>query len=95
LPVPRIISSTMRKKNSVYPVYDLKFQEYLTTVEEYLSGFHRLIPLGRQGLFVHDNTHHTIEMGIAAGKCLDESLNWDSARWMHCRKSFEEHIVVD
>jgi len=50
---------------------------------------------GRQGLFVHDNTHHTIEMGIAAGKCLNTDLSWNSEGWKADRAEFDKHVVVD
>lgn len=95
LPVPPLKSFTVRRQKNVYPVYNNSFAEQLGLVEEYLKAFDRVISLGRQGLFVHDNTHHTIEMGIAAADCLSSDLRWDKAKWSEYREMFESHVVVD
>jgi protoporphyrinogen oxidase len=95
LPAPEVLSSTVGRKRNVYPVYDLEFASRLSVIEDYLDPMERLVTLGRQGLFVHDNTHHTIEMGIAAGRCLGPDLRWDRDRWEGYRRLFESHVVVD
>ena len=95
LPVPDVLSFTVRRKRSVYPVYALGYSEHFERIDTFLTGLGRLVSLGRQGLFVHDNTHHTIEMGIAAGRSLSADLSWDEEHWQKKRMDFEKHIVVD
>ncbi len=95
LPQPDILSSVLRRNKTVYPVYDLAFEKNLLVVEKWLETLHGTVSLGRQGLFVHDNTHHTIEMGMAAAECLDGSLNWDHGKWADYRRLFQSHVVVD
>jgi len=95
LPVPIVTDFTIRRKTNVYPIYDHAFEARVNLIEEYLKDINKTISLGRQGLFVHDNTHHTIEMGIAAADCLSENLHWNEAKWSNYRKLFDSHVVVD
>lgn len=95
LPEPVVSDFTVRRKRNVYPIYGRDYGVHIRTLEAYLSEMSHLITLGRQGLFVHDNTHHTIEMGIAAGKCLNTDLSWDSESWKADRAEFDKHVVVD
>lgn len=95
LPVPEVRDFTVRSKKNAYPIYDLNFSSHLDTIELHLKAFNRMVSLGRQGLFVHDNTHHTIEMGIAAADCLSSDLEWDTDRWALYREKFDSHVVVD
>ena len=95
LPSPDVLSYTVRRRRNVYPVYELGFDRKTGLIEGFLEKQGGLVTLGRQGLYVHDNTHHTIEMGIAAGSCLDDGLHWDGDLWLEYRKGFEGHVVVD
>jgi len=60
----------IRRKENVCPIYDHNFVKNLKKLEDYLKTIDRTVSLGHQGLFVHDNTHHTIEMGVATADCL-------------------------
>ena len=95
LPILEISDFTIRRKKNIYPVYDHKYESRLEIIEEYLDSLEQTVLLGRQGLFVHDNTHHTIEMGIAAADCLSSTLQWDSIKWAEYRELFDSHVVVD
>ena len=95
LPEPETADFTIRRKRNVYPVYDHDFAGRLHIIEEYLGTLNRTVSLGRQGLFVHDNTHHTIEMGLAAGDCLSSDLQWDKTKWADYKELFVSHVVVD
>ncbi len=95
LPKPEIAEFTIRRKKNVYPVYDHDFSSRLEIIEKLLGSLTQTISLGRQGLFVHDNTHHTIEMGIAAADCLSSELHWDKKKWADYRELFDSHVVVD
>jgi hypothetical protein len=55
-----------------------------------------LLSFGRQGLFVHDNTHHALFMGYAAADCLNQEGKLDRNKWQnYYRKIFDAHIVED
>ncbi len=95
LPEPEVVSCTVRRRSNVYPVYNLGFSSRIDVVEKFMSECSNLVSLGRQGLFLHDNTHHTIEMGIAAADCLSPELEWDRERWRVYRRLFDSHVVVD
>ncbi len=90
-----VADSFVRKLPTVYPVYDLVFEQNFEIVDEYFSKLPNFVLLGRQGLFVHDNAHHTLEMGYRASECLDKDLSWDQNKWMKFREEFKEHVVVD
>ncbi len=55
--------------NHVYPVYDLEFEINYRILFNSLKHLDRFTSLGRQGLFAHDNTHHTIKTAYKASEC--------------------------
>jgi protoporphyrinogen oxidase len=85
----------VRRIRHAYPAYDLDYEARVGIIEEYLSGVPHLISLGRQGLFAHDNTHHSMEMAYRAGECLEQGLVWNSERWKFYREEFDRHVVED
>jgi protoporphyrinogen oxidase len=96
LPVEGLIrTSFARRLPSVYPVYDRSFAQHLAMVSSYLAGITGLVSLGRQGLFAHDNTHHTIEMAYRASECLEPGLTWNAEKWQHYLEHFRSHVVED
>jgi protoporphyrinogen oxidase len=96
LPVKHLVNkSFVRRTGYAYPSYNLAFEKRISTIEDYLNTIPHLVSLGRQALFVHDNTHHTIEMGYAASDCVRSDLAWDSVKWGMYREGFKEHVVED
>ena len=96
LPVSAPVQSVfVRRVPHVYPIYDLGFETRFQATDAYLHQFSGLIVLGRQGLFAHDNTHHTIEMAYRASTCLQSNLSWDTGQWARYREEFESHVVED
>ncbi|OPZ69818.1 MAG: hypothetical protein BWY83_01855 [bacterium ADurb.Bin478] len=91
----RVINSFSKRLPFIYPIYDLAFADHLQTLEDHLNRFPRLIRLGRQGLFVHDNTHHTIEMAYKASGCLDDDGRWSAEQWQRHLHSFAQNVVED
>jgi protoporphyrinogen oxidase len=91
----RVLHSFSKQVPFIYPVYDLTFAENLQTINDYLSQIPRLFSLGRQGLFVHDNTHHTIEMAWRAAECLRDDGVWDTEKWHGHLAAFAENVVED
>ena len=95
LPELEVAGFVVKRMRNIYPVYDHAFSRNLSTVEEFLTRYSRMVSYGRQGLFVHDNTHHTMEMGVAAADCLSADLHWDTEKWADYRELFSSHVVVD
>lgn len=92
VPIKETIS---RHLSHVYPVYDLHFEESLKVVLDYFNSLSGLVTLGRQGLFAHDNTHHTIEVAYKACECVAGDLSFDKEKWVAYRVQFEKHVVED
>ena len=58
-----------------YPVYSLKYQQYLRTIYDSIKGFPNITLAGRQGLFRYLNMDAAIENGILGATSLfDEDL---------------------
>ena len=94
LPPVSPVDSVVRRIPSVYPVYRPGFEADLDTVEHWLDGLGPVTTLGRQGLFAHDNTHHTLEMAWQAVAALTDT-GVDRARWHLAREQFRSHVVED
>jgi protoporphyrinogen oxidase len=84
-----------RRLPNAYPIYFQGYEQYFETIDRWCAQVDGLLSFGRQGLFVHDNTHHALFMGYAASKCLNETGTFDDARWNQYRKKFESHVVED
>lgn len=60
----------VRRLPEAYPIYDLQFHEHLTPALHCLTSYDNLVPLGRQGLFIHNDIHDSMMMGIEGAKHL-------------------------
>jgi len=85
----------VRRLPHAYPIYTRDYREHFDRLDRWVSGIEGLITFGRQGLFVHDNTHHTLAMAYALSECLDDKGRLDRARWESRRREFERHVVED
>jgi hypothetical protein len=63
--------------------------------ERALDRSRRVTVLGRQGLFTPDNTHHVMEMGFGAARCVDASGQLDHVAWRRERARFLDFVVED
>ena len=79
---------------AAYPIYEDGFEDNVDRVDAHLLGKDGILSFGRQGLFAHDNTHHTLAMAYAAVDCL-ENGSFDHARWEDYRREFAGHVVED
>jgi len=96
LPVrAKTLGVTARRLRQAYPVYRRGYEEHFAKVDQWLGDVDGLLSFGRQGLFVHDNTHHALYMAHAAAECLRADASFDKARWAEYRKIFETHVVED
>lgn len=80
---------------SAYPVYDRGFADRVGVVADWLDTRPGLLTFGRQGLFVHDNTHHALAMAWAAVDALADDGRVDPAAWARARAGFADHVVED
>ena len=85
----------VRRLRQAYPIYRRGYETHFTMIDTYLDRFPNLLTFGRQGLFVHDNTHHTLFMAYAAAHCLGADGRFDRARWHDYRRAFATHVVED
>jgi len=86
---------TTRRLRQAYPVYVRGYEKDLALADQWLAQIDGLLTFGRQGLFVHDNTHHALYMARAAAECLRSDGSLDHELWAHYREVFETHVVED
>jgi len=95
LPNPGHSRSHVRKLRSVYPVYRHGYRRHLDLIEDWAGQHHQLLTVGRQGLFVPDNLHHTMAMGRAVAEVVGADGSIDRNRWAAAREAFRTHVVED
>ena len=78
-----------------YPLYKCGYEKPFEIIDDWINKQERVLTFGRQGLYVHDNTHHAIYMAQAAAKCLNDDGSINSEEWKKMRKVFETHVVED
>ena len=84
----------VRRIRQAYPIYLQGYQDYFETLDAWAAGLPRFLSFGRQGLFAHDNTHHTLHMAYSAVECLGPD-GFDDEKWDGFRALFAEHVVED
>jgi protoporphyrinogen oxidase len=95
LPGATVTQVATRRLPSAYPIYDLGFEERLTRVDAWIQTLPNISTYGRQGLFVHDNSHHALAMAWAAADALGPDGTIDSTSWTAARGRFAQHVVED
>lgn len=85
----------VRRLRQAYPIYRRGYEAHWDVLDGYVDRFTNLLTFGRQGLFVHDNTHHALFMAYAAADCLGADGRFDRRRWHDCRRVFATHVVED
>lgn len=94
-PVPPVLQVQARRLPHAYPLYTRGYREAFDAVDRWVGGVDGLVTFGRQGLFAHDNTHHTMAMAYALVGSLRADGSFDRAAWARARTSFEDHVVED
>jgi protoporphyrinogen oxidase len=95
LPPADPVDVVVRRLPTVYPVYRRGWAEHQDALEAWAASHERLLVLGRQALFAHDNTHHALAMAWAAADCLGADGSFDRGAWDRAREEFRRHVVVD
>jgi protoporphyrinogen oxidase len=90
-----IMHITTKRLAYAYPIYRQGYENHFALLDAWAAGLDRVLTFGRQGLFAHDNTHHTLAMAYAAVECLERSGGFDLRRWQEYRAEFAMHIVED
>jgi protoporphyrinogen oxidase len=94
-PVPPVVEVVVRRLPHAYPLYTRGYRDAFDTLDRWVAGIEGLVTFGRQGLFVHDNTHHTIAMAYALADSFRADGTWDRPAWEAARRTFETHVVED
>jgi protoporphyrinogen oxidase len=90
-----VLQVSTRRLPQAYPIYERGYEARFAAIDHWLDTLPGVLTLGRQGLFAHDNTHHTLAMAYAAVECLDERGRFDHEKWAPYRRVFETHVVED
>ncbi len=94
-PLPSVASVHVARIPQAYPLYTEGYRQAFDALDGWAGGLEGLVTFGRQGLFVHDNTHHTMAMAYALADCLQVSGALDRGAWGAARRSFESNVVED
>jgi protoporphyrinogen oxidase len=89
------VESFTRRTAFAYPTYSIGFEPHWEAIDSFQSALPNIVVLGRQALYAHDNTHHTIDMGYRAAECINADGSWDATRWALFREEFKNHVVED
>lgn len=82
-----IIDYFVLNLKDAYPVYDLKFDERVANVIKALDKISNLYSIGRQGLFLNNDMHDSIEMGFMAADSIAKKKT--SGEW---HKEIHEYL---
>lgn len=95
LPVPAVAGdSWVERITHAYPVYRAGYEKDLEVFSDWISSLGCIIPVGRQGLFAHDNLHHAMETGLSAADRLS-GPGFDREGWLRDLARFRSHCVSD
>ena len=61
-----IVDATVVRVPKAYPVYDEDYEQALSTIRAYVSGFANLQTIGRNGTHTYNNQDHSMVMGMLA-----------------------------
>jgi protoporphyrinogen oxidase len=51
-----------------YPIYDQEYQKHITVIRAWVSQFHNLQPVGRNGMHHYNNQDHSMMTAMLAAK---------------------------
>jgi protoporphyrinogen oxidase len=82
-----------RRFRYAYPIYDLTSSASLACLHAWADSLPNVWLIGRQGLFLHNNTHHSLLMGYKATDAI--SQGWSRDRWKEQLEVFGQFSVED
>ena len=95
LPDVAPVDVVTRRLPSAYPIYDRGFAAHLDRIDSWVRQLPNVTTYGRNGLFVHDNSHHALAMAWAAADALRPDGALDPTAWSAARAGFAHHVVED
>jgi protoporphyrinogen oxidase len=75
----RLSGAFVVRSEKAYPVIETGYQANIDIIKEYLNQFENLLPIGRSGMFKHNNQDHAIATGLYAARTalgVDEFDPW-------------------
>ncbi|HEY8477743.1 MAG TPA: FAD-dependent oxidoreductase [Chloroflexota bacterium] len=88
-----VVEVFTRRFAQAYPRYEIGYREALQTAMDWLAGLENLWLIGRQGRFLHNNTHHALLMGYRAADVI--ASGGDRATWAAATAEFHTFRVAD
>jgi protoporphyrinogen oxidase len=88
----QVVEVFSRRLPAAYPLYDLEYEAPLARAQAWLSRLENLWLIGRQGLYLHNNTHHSLLMGYRAA---DAITSGGRAGWPATLDEFAAFRVAD
>jgi len=95
LPYPVVTGVEVRRLSHAYPIYRVGYERSFDRLDEWATKLPRVVTLGRQGLFAHDNSHHALAMARSAVDSLGPGGTFDDRTWAEARVRFSAHVVED
>lgn len=90
-----VLSSHLHRVENTYPVYSLDYYRHLAIIWHSLQTLKNFIPLGRQGLFQHNNMDHTIFTALRAAACWREQTHPVTSWYREEMSVFRDFRIVD
>jgi protoporphyrinogen oxidase len=76
-----------------YPIYHTNYQSSLQTCMNYIGGLQHCLTVGRQGLFRHNNTDQSIQMGLDVAQHILSGT--PQADWYDNVERYNDYRIVD
>lgn len=81
------------RQPKAYPVYDANYKKYLDVIRLYLTQFHNLQTIGRNGMHRYNNQDHSMLTGLLAARNI---LGENHDLWnVNTERSYQEEFVVN
>lgn len=90
-----VVDTLVHRIPHTYPLYDLDYRKRLNLVWRYLARFPRLLSVGRQGLFLHNNMDHSIHMGFRAAEVVNQHPDDPQRHFYQEVRRFQKFRIVD
>lgn len=94
LPDPEPREVVVRRVPGVYPAPRPGDEAVVGALTAWVTDALGVVPFGRHGMFVHDNTHHALAAGAALAACVGPD-GFDRDAWHTARRHLEAQVVED
>jgi len=84
----RIIDAFVLKRDNVYPIYCKGFENNIKSGIDMLSKIENLYSIGRQGLFLNNDMHDSMEMGYMVAMSIKNEIK--SSQWYEIAQQYVE-----